>query len=266
MVSPYESRWFLLFLWNFPRVLDPPIHPSFRARVCIFCTDLVRRQGPWTSSLCLASIDHAADFESAARDRRLVLLDRTVAVLSHLCSNFVADVRHPPPLPSVPPPLLARRRRQPAIVADVLLPPSAEHPPPSLASRRRHTAGHRRSPVAYVRHPPSSAERPAAIAVTKNLRVCEDCHTIIKFISKIVEREIILRDVNIYHTFRDGKCSCGDYWFTLCLGAPPSPSYCGSFHQWFTLYYRAPPSPSYHGFFTKRSLENRLAAMEMGTT
>ncbi|MQL81040.1 hypothetical protein Taro_013487 [Colocasia esculenta] len=38
--------------------------------------------------MSLASIDHAADPESAARDRRLVLLDRTVAVLSHLCSNF----------------------------------------------------------------------------------------------------------------------------------------------------------------------------------
>ncbi|MQL95556.1 hypothetical protein Taro_028219 [Colocasia esculenta] len=50
------------------------------------------------------------------------------------------------------------------------------------------------------------------LLVTKNLRVCEDCHTVIKFISKIVEREIILRDVNRYHTFRDGKCSCGDYW------------------------------------------------------
>uniref|UniRef100_A0A1D1YIK3 Pentatricopeptide repeat-containing protein At1g08070 n=1 Tax=Anthurium amnicola TaxID=1678845 RepID=A0A1D1YIK3_9ARAE len=50
------------------------------------------------------------------------------------------------------------------------------------------------------------------LLVTKNLRVCEDCHTVIKFISKIVGREIILRDVNRYHTFRDGKCSCGDYW------------------------------------------------------
>ncbi|MQL89094.1 hypothetical protein Taro_021667 [Colocasia esculenta] len=30
--------------------------------------------------MSLASIDHAADPESTARDRRLVLLDRTVAV------------------------------------------------------------------------------------------------------------------------------------------------------------------------------------------
>ena len=50
------------------------------------------------------------------------------------------------------------------------------------------------------------------LLVTKNLRVCDDCHTAIKFISKIVEREIIVRDVNRYHHFRDGLCSCGDYW------------------------------------------------------
>ncbi|MQL98452.1 hypothetical protein Taro_031167 [Colocasia esculenta] len=40
--------------------------------------------------------------------------------------------------------------------------------------------------------------------------------------------------------------------FTLYYGAPPSPSYHGSFHQWFTLCYGAPPSPSYHGSFYQR--------------
>ncbi|MQL76584.1 hypothetical protein Taro_008964 [Colocasia esculenta] len=79
MVSPYESRRFLTFLWNLSRVLDPPFHPRFRARVCVFCTDLSRRQGPWTPSSPLASIDRAADSESAARDRRLVRQDRTVS-------------------------------------------------------------------------------------------------------------------------------------------------------------------------------------------
>ncbi|MQL99068.1 hypothetical protein Taro_031787 [Colocasia esculenta] len=39
---------------------------------------MIRRQGPWTSRSCLASIDHAADPESAARDRRLVPQDRTL--------------------------------------------------------------------------------------------------------------------------------------------------------------------------------------------
>lgn len=50
------------------------------------------------------------------------------------------------------------------------------------------------------------------IRVKKNLRVCKDCHTVFKFISKIVSREIIIRDTNRFHHFTEGACSCGDYW------------------------------------------------------
>eukprot|EP01018_Ginkgo_biloba_P036720 Gb_30661 [translate_table: standard] len=50
------------------------------------------------------------------------------------------------------------------------------------------------------------------IRVIKNLRVCGDCHTAIKFISKIAEREILVRDANRFHHFKYGLCSCGDYW------------------------------------------------------
>ncbi|KAL8263447.1 hypothetical protein R6Q59_024796 [Mikania micrantha] len=50
------------------------------------------------------------------------------------------------------------------------------------------------------------------IRITKNLRVCEDCHIAAKLISKIVDREIILRDTNRFHHFKNGFCSCGDYW------------------------------------------------------
>ncbi|KAI8573952.1 hypothetical protein RHMOL_Rhmol01G0316000 [Rhododendron molle] len=50
------------------------------------------------------------------------------------------------------------------------------------------------------------------IRITKNLRLCEDCHSVTKFISKFVNREILVRDVNRFHHFRDGICSCGDYW------------------------------------------------------
>lgn len=52
----------------------------------------------------------------------------------------------------------------------------------------------------------------ARLLVKKNIRVCEDCHVAIKFISRIVNREIIVRDVNRYHHFKDGHCSCRDYW------------------------------------------------------
>jgi pentatricopeptide repeat protein len=50
------------------------------------------------------------------------------------------------------------------------------------------------------------------IRIVKNLRVCGDCHSATKFISKIALREIIMRDTNRFHHFKDGKCSCGDFW------------------------------------------------------
>ncbi|CAK9168568.1 unnamed protein product [Ilex paraguariensis] len=50
------------------------------------------------------------------------------------------------------------------------------------------------------------------LRIMKNLRVCVDCHNATKFISKIMKREIIVRDVKRFHHFKDGVCSCGDYW------------------------------------------------------
>ncbi|KAL6518107.1 hypothetical protein OROMI_033808 [Orobanche minor] len=50
------------------------------------------------------------------------------------------------------------------------------------------------------------------VCVFKNLRVCEDCHTAIKHVAKIVGRLIILRDPNRFHHFEGGVCNCGDYW------------------------------------------------------
>lgn len=50
------------------------------------------------------------------------------------------------------------------------------------------------------------------IRITKNLRVCGDCHTFCKIVSSIEQRMIILRDANRFHHFKDGACSCKDYW------------------------------------------------------
>lgn len=50
------------------------------------------------------------------------------------------------------------------------------------------------------------------IRITKNLRVCGDCHSFIKFVSAITQRVIIVRDANRFHHFKEGACSCGDYW------------------------------------------------------
>lgn len=50
------------------------------------------------------------------------------------------------------------------------------------------------------------------IRISKNLRVCGDCHTVFKLVSRIYGREIIVRDSNRFHRFESGFCSCRDYW------------------------------------------------------
>ncbi|KAF9604552.1 hypothetical protein IFM89_007673 [Coptis chinensis] len=60
---------------------------------------------------------------------------------------------------------------------------------------------------ALISTPPGSP-----MVVMKNLRACADCHAAIKIISKIENREITVRDSSRFHHFRDGLCSCGDYW------------------------------------------------------
>ncbi|KAM3300388.1 hypothetical protein ACQJBY_041414 [Aegilops geniculata] len=48
-----------------------------------------------------------------------------------------------------------------------------------------------------------------SIFVTKNQYTCHSCHGILRMISKIVRREITVRDTKEFHHFRDGSCSCG---------------------------------------------------------
>ncbi|KAK9059339.1 hypothetical protein SSX86_021959 [Deinandra increscens subsp. villosa] len=50
------------------------------------------------------------------------------------------------------------------------------------------------------------------LRITKNLRVCKDCHEASKLISKFFDREIIVRDRSRFHHFKQGVCSCKDYW------------------------------------------------------
>ncbi|KAK4482996.1 hypothetical protein RD792_010171 [Penstemon davidsonii] len=57
-----------------------------------------------------------------------------------------------------------------------------------------------------------STEPLSTIRIVKNLRVCSDCHTMIKLVSKITKRKIVMRDRNRFHHFDNGSCSCGDYW------------------------------------------------------
>ncbi|XP_022155841.1 pentatricopeptide repeat-containing protein At3g63370, chloroplastic isoform X2 [Momordica charantia] len=51
-----------------------------------------------------------------------------------------------------------------------------------------------------------------AIRVTKNLRICNDCHVFGKLVSKFFGRELVVRDANRFHHFKEGICSCGDFW------------------------------------------------------
>ncbi|CAI9110245.1 OLC1v1010238C1 [Oldenlandia corymbosa var. corymbosa] len=50
------------------------------------------------------------------------------------------------------------------------------------------------------------------VRIVKNLRTCRDCHQAFKYFSIVLKREILVRDVNRYHKFSNGSCSCGDYW------------------------------------------------------
>ncbi|XP_054796790.1 pentatricopeptide repeat-containing protein At3g14330-like isoform X1 [Prosopis cineraria] len=50
------------------------------------------------------------------------------------------------------------------------------------------------------------------IRITKNLRVCGDCHSWMKAVSRVTARMIVLRDTNRFHHFANGSCSCKDFW------------------------------------------------------
>ncbi|KAJ0974498.1 hypothetical protein J5N97_016463 [Dioscorea zingiberensis] len=56
----------------------------------------------------------------------------------------------------------------------------------------------------------SSNDKP--IFVTKNLRVCGDCHGAIKLITLVSKRVIVVRDASRFHHFSDGMCNCRDFW------------------------------------------------------
>ncbi|KAG8489098.1 hypothetical protein CXB51_017086 [Gossypium anomalum] len=66
-----------------------------------------------------------------------------------------------------------------------------------------------------------NTEAGCPIRIMKNLRICSDCHSVTKLLSKIYSREIIMRDNSRFHHFKDGLCSCkifGDYlrcWLLL---------------------------------------------------
>nr|GEW86863.1 pentatricopeptide repeat-containing protein At1g08070, chloroplastic-like [Tanacetum cinerariifolium]GEX06395.1 pentatricopeptide repeat-containing protein At1g08070, chloroplastic-like [Tanacetum cinerariifolium] len=57
-----------------------------------------------------------------------------------------------------------------------------------------------------------ATDKGTVIRVVKNLRICGDCHAVMKLVSKSFKREIVIRDRSRFHHFKNGGCSCGDYW------------------------------------------------------
>ncbi|CAH1443104.1 unnamed protein product [Lactuca virosa] len=70
----------------------------------------------------------------------------------------------------------------------------------------------------------------AMIRVFKNLRICGDCHNAFEFMSQVMEREIVVRDGKRFHHFRNGKCSCGNYWDPPHLNPLPVPDTTSDHH------------------------------------
>ncbi|KAJ6810750.1 pentatricopeptide repeat-containing protein isoform X2, chloroplastic [Iris pallida] len=57
-----------------------------------------------------------------------------------------------------------------------------------------------------------STSSSSPLQVVQGHRICDDCHSVIKMMTMVTKRAIVVRDANRFHHFRHGACSCGDYW------------------------------------------------------
>ncbi|KAL5978769.1 hypothetical protein ACLOJK_029886 [Asimina triloba] len=57
-----------------------------------------------------------------------------------------------------------------------------------------------------------STSRSTPLQIVQGHRICSDCHNLIKLIALVSKRDIVVRDASRFHHFRDGSCSCRDYW------------------------------------------------------
>ncbi|XP_051124428.1 pentatricopeptide repeat-containing protein At1g19720 [Andrographis paniculata] len=59
----------------------------------------------------------------------------------------------------------------------------------------------------------NQSSRPVgSIRIVKNLRMCDHCHRFAKLVSKNSGCEVYISDSARLHHFKDGICSCGDFW------------------------------------------------------
>ncbi|XP_058096788.1 pentatricopeptide repeat-containing protein At3g12770-like [Magnolia sinica] len=57
-----------------------------------------------------------------------------------------------------------------------------------------------------------ATETGSKLTIIKNLRTCCDCHSYLKFVSRVTGRHLIVRDGYRFHHFECGVCSCGEFW------------------------------------------------------
>ncbi|KAJ0964343.1 hypothetical protein J5N97_029465 [Dioscorea zingiberensis] len=57
-----------------------------------------------------------------------------------------------------------------------------------------------------------NTEEGTVIRIVKNLRICEDCHSVMQLVSEVFDRIVVVRDRNRFHHFKNGSCSCRNYW------------------------------------------------------
>ncbi|KAK2986932.1 hypothetical protein RJ640_009075 [Escallonia rubra] len=81
-----------------------------------------------------------------------------------------------------------------------------------MDDKNKETALHYHSEKVAVAFGLISASPRVPLRIVKNLRICDDCHSSMKLISKIYRRKITIRDRKRFHHFENGLCSCTDYW------------------------------------------------------
>ncbi|KAK4356838.1 hypothetical protein RND71_022448 [Anisodus tanguticus] len=58
------------------------------------------------------------------------------------------------------------------------------------------------------------------IMIVKNLRVCGDCHSLMKYVSRMSQRVIVLRDIKRFHHFKDGIQASGGLYYSVLTQSP----------------------------------------------
>ncbi|KAF6137356.1 hypothetical protein GIB67_036393 [Kingdonia uniflora] len=69
-----------------------------------------------------------------------------------------------------------------------------------------------------------STSESTSLQLLQSHRICRDCHKMIKLVSMVARRDIVVRDSSRFHHFKNGACSCNDYCF---FDLETSKIYCG---------------------------------------